>query len=87
MDWAKRALRRHSETAEDGASTGMEGQPWATTINGMGGCRKNTWPKFAWKKKMPMAISDNKTTEKEEEEAGWEESAASSIISGKRQKN
>lgn len=85
MDGAKRALRRRSETVDDSASTGAEDRPWATAVNGMGGCWKNAWPKFACEKP-PMADSDNKTTEEEEEEAGWEESAASLIISGKTQK-
>lgn len=82
MDWAKRALRRQQLNA----LTGTKSQPWATTINGMGGCWKTAWPKFACKKKkkekkeMPMALSDNKTTEEEEEDAWWEESAASLII-------
>lgn len=67
MDQAKRALRRHSGTVKDFASTCAEGQPWATTVNGMGGCWKNAWPKFACEK-TPLAQSDNKTTEEEEEE-------------------
>lgn len=38
-------------------------------------------------KKVPMAHSDNKTTEEEkEEDAGWEKSAASLIISEKTEK-
>lgn len=83
MDRAKRALRRHSETVKDFASTAWRANPGPQPLMVWEDAAKTLGPNLH--EKAPVATSDNKTTEEEEEE-GWEESAAALIISGKTEK-